>query len=413
MATWQPRDWSLKLRITLAYAAYALGFVVFFACIAVLAVEGIEVHLVDHRLRETARWALPRYRAGMPVEMPAGMSFHHGATIPRSLRNLTEGVHDVTVDGVGLHVLAAADAAGAWVVVDHQSDYDKVELVVYTMFGLGFLGFLACSFLLAGFVVRSVVSPVTALAHTVLAGQVAPPLAGPPEVRQLALAFADREAALQTALQRERLFTGDVSHELRTSLAVIMGAAEVLAGQQPAGPPERILRAAHAATDVVGVLLQLARAPAPEDAEPVDIADIAATQVQQAQHLLLHKPVQLAYLGGTPFTVRAPRQLCEAAIGHLIRNACELTAAGRIAVRLDGRHVVIEDTGSGLPAAVRCALQGNGGPPSIGSAGTGSGLGIVQRICEYLGGSFAASDMPAGGTRFVLVLEPLQAPGFR
>lgn len=406
MACWQPQAWSLKRRILLAYTVYAVGFVVFFAAIAVFAVEGIEMHLVDHRLRETARWAQPRYRAGLPVDMPAGLSFHHGAAIPRSLRSLGPGVHDVTVDGVGLHVLADRDAAGDYVVVDHQSDYDKVELAVYAMFALGFLGFLAFSWLLAGAVARSVVTPVTALAHAVQQGQVTAPFDGPPEVRQVALAYAGREAALQTALQRERFFTGDVSHELRTSLAVIMGAAEVLAGPHPAGPPERILRAAHAASDVVGVLLQLARAPSAAQAVPVDIARVAEAQVHRAQHLVAHKPVLLEYLGGTPFTVHAPPLLCEAAIGHLIRNACELTGEGSVAVRLEGRHVTVEDTGPGLPAAVRFALQGGVAPPSTGSAGTGSGLGIVQRICEYLGGSLAVSDRPTGGTRFVLAFGP-------
>ena len=33
-----------------------------------------------------------------------------------------------------LHVLAGHDARGRWVVVDHESDYDKIERVVYAMF---------------------------------------------------------------------------------------------------------------------------------------------------------------------------------------------------------------------------------------------------------------------------------------
>jgi signal transduction histidine kinase len=401
-------NWSLKRRILLAYLCHAVCFVAFFALTAVLAVEGIETHLVDQRLRETARWALPRYRGGMPVEMPAGMSFHYGAAIPRSLRHLGNGVHDVEVDGVGLHVLSGSDEDGPYAVVDHQSDYDKVELVVYMMFGLGFLGFAGFSYLLAGFVVRGVVTPVTALAHAVLGGEMLSASGGPPEVRQVAQAFSEREAELRSALQRERFFTGDVSHELRTGLAVVMGAAEVLSVQHPAGPSaaptERILRAARAASDTVGVLLQLSRAPSPELADIVAVDHIAAAEVQRAQHLVRHKQVHLAYMGGDAFTARVPRQLCEAAIGHLIRVACECTMEGSVSVRLDAGQVVVEDTGPGLPAAVRCALQGDDMPSPTGSAGTGFGLGIVQRICDHLQCSLSVSDRAGGGTVFALRL---------
>jgi signal transduction histidine kinase len=402
------QNWSLKRRILLAYLCHAVCFVAFFALIAVLAVEGIETHLVDQRLRETAKWAQPRYRGGMPVEMPAGMSFHYGAAIPRSLRHLGNGVHDVKVDGVGLHVLAGSDEKGPYVVVDHQSDYDKVELVVYTMFGLGFIGFVGFSYLLAGFVVRGVVTPMTALAHAVLGGDMLSPSGGPPEVQLVAQAFAEREAELRSALQRERFFTGDASHELRTGLAVVMGAAEVLSAQHPAGPSaaptERILRAARAASDTVGVLLQLSRAPSPEQADVVEVDRIAAAQVQRAQHLVQGKPVRLAYLGGDAFTARVPRQLCEAAIGHLVRVACECTMEGSVSVRLEEGQVVIEDTGPGLPAAVRCALQGGDMSSFTGSAGTGFGLGIVQRICDHLQCPLTVSDRPGGGTVFALRL---------
>lgn len=398
--------WSLKRRITLAYTLYALGFVLFFTCIAVLSVEGIETHLVDRRLRETANWALPRFRAGLPVEMPAGVSFHHDDSIPRSLRSLSIGVHDVDVDGRGMHVLSFRDGSNEFVVIDHQSDYDKVELAVYVLFGLGFLGFIAFSYLLAGYVVRGVVVPIEKLAHAVVDGEVAPSFDGPPEVLEVARAFARREDALRSALQRERFFTGDVSHEFRTNLMVILGSAELLSALHPSGPSSapslRILRAAKAASDSLGVLLQLARAPSLAQADSVDIAQLTATEVQEARHLVEHKSVDLRFDGGPSFNVQAPRQLCAAAISHLLRNACDLTQHGTVSVRLEHRSVIIEDTGVGLPEAVKLALRGEATPESGGSAGTGLGHAIVQRICEYLHCSLIVSDRPPGGTAYML-----------
>jgi signal transduction histidine kinase len=65
----------------------------------------------------------------------------------------------------------------------------------------------------------------------------------------------------------------------------------------------------------------------------------------------------------------------------------------------------VEDTGPGLPAAVRAALQGQGGIPAgggSGSAGTGLGLALVRRICGYLGASLALEDRSGGGSIFMI-----------
>ncbi len=97
---------SLQRRIVAAYLLFALGSCVFFVLIAAVAVEGIEVRLVDDRLMNVASWASPRNAAGLPVEMPTGLIFHHGESIPLSLRGLPPGVQEEFVDGIGLHVLA-------------------------------------------------------------------------------------------------------------------------------------------------------------------------------------------------------------------------------------------------------------------------------------------------------------------
>jgi signal transduction histidine kinase len=44
--------------------------------------------------------------------------------------------------------------------------------------------------------------------------------------------------------------------------------------------------------------------------------------------------------------------------------------------------------------------QGATAIPSSGSAGTGLGLSLVKRICEYLGASLDYENRPGGGSRF-------------
>ncbi|MET0321976.1 MAG: HAMP domain-containing sensor histidine kinase [Duganella sp.] len=400
---------SLRRRIVVAYLLFAAVASLFFAIIAALAVEGIEVKLVDERLEEVAAWASPRQAGGLPVEMPAGLSFYHDADIPQSLRGLPRGANEITVDGVDLHVLSGLDASGEYVVVDHASAYEKIELVVYSMFAVGFAGFLISSLMFGAFIGNSVVRPIMGLATAVEARNPDLPLQdNPDELGILARAFAARTRELTEVLDRERFFTGDVSHELRTPLTVISGAAEVIMAQAPASPAiqaasERIYRAARDASDSVTVLLRLARSPDQLEATPVSLTLLASEECARCQPLVDGKPLTLHYAGGADFTVTAPRELMIAAIGNLVRNACSYTLQGEVIVRLEGRALVVEDTGPGLPPAARARVFNQAAPAGAnGSSGTGLGLGLVQRIGVYLGAELHYSDRPGGGSIFQL-----------
>ena len=398
---------SLRRRIVGAYMTFAVAVSAVFAVIAALAVEGIEEKLVDERLEEVALWAAPRHTGGMPVQMPAGLTFHHGADIPRSLRGLPHGVREITVDGTDLHVRAGNDGHGEFVVVDHDSEYETIEIVVYSMFAAGFLTFVICSLVLARFLANRIVTPMTLLSQAVEQRQEELPcLERNDELGVLARAFAGRTGELKQFLDRERFFTGDVSHELRTPLTVISGAAEVLIARtegEPGlqAPAERIYRAAREASDVASVLLRLARSPQGLEAPPQSVAELAEYEATRCQPLVAGKPVTLRYLDGADFTVHGSRELLQAAIGNLLRNACAYTERGEVVLRLEQRSIVVEDTGPGLPAAALARLRGESGPEGDGaSSGTGLGLGLVQRICVYLGAELHVQQREGGGTRF-------------
>jgi signal transduction histidine kinase len=398
---------SLRRRIVVAYMTFAFAVSAVFAVIAALAVEGIEEKLVDERLFEVAQWAAPRHAGGMPVQMPAGLTFHHGTDIPRSLRGLPHGVGEITVDGTDLHVLAGHDGHGEFVVVDHDSEYEKIEIVVYSMFAAGFLAFVVCSLALARFLANRIVAPIMQLSQAVEGRQdELPCLERADELGLLARAFAGRTGELKRFLDRERFFTGDVSHELRTPLTVISGAAEVLlhrteGDQELHAPAERIYRAAREASDVTSVLLRLARSPQGWEAPEQSAAQLAEQETARCQPLVAGKPVSLRYLGGSDFTVHASRELLQAAIGNLLRNACAYTEQGEVVLRLEQRSIVVEDTGPGLPAAALARLRGESMPDGDGaSSGSGLGLGLVQRVCTHLGVELHVQQREGGGSRF-------------
>jgi signal transduction histidine kinase len=71
---------------------------------------------------------------------------------------------------------------------------------------------------------------------------------------------------------------------------------------------------------------------------------------------------------------------------------------------------VVEDTGPGIPQAVRQRLfePGARGHDDA-SAGSGLGLSIVKRVAEHLRWSIRLDDAPHGGSRFTLTFASLAA----
>lgn len=104
----------------------------------------------------------------------------------------------------------------------------------------------------------------------------------------------------------------------------------------------------------------------------------------------------------------AREELLTAAIGNLIRNACQYTEQGSVTVKMIGHSVIIEDTGPGLPESIQARLQNNpSAKPLVGSAGTGLGLALVVRICEYLGSTLHVENNPKNGSNFRIVFKTI------
>jgi heavy metal sensor kinase len=242
------------------------------------------------------------------------------------------------------------------------------------------------------------------------------------ELDDLGRAFNDLLARLQDSFERQRRFTGDASHQLRTPLAALLGQIEVtLRRERPPEEYRRVLELvkgqAGRLRELVEMLLFLARADAESrlpDLEELDLAEWLPghlkswTRHPRASDLRFEAPET-----GTLF-VRAHGPLLGQLVDNLLDNACKYSEAGSpVVVRLtpDADEVVlsVEDTGRGvaeddLPHIFEPFYRSARAPKE---GGFGLGLAVARRIALALGATLSAASEPGKGSRFALRLAGL------
>ncbi|KIH85056.1 sensor histidine kinase [Pseudomonas batumici] len=335
--------------------------------------------------------------------------------LPRDLRHLDAGFHEVFRDQLSYHAMVEVVDGRRYVLLQDQSDFEERERVLFAVVLVGFVLALALAVFLGWVLARRVMAPVVRLARQVrhrdqLLG-LAPPLApdyAADEVGELAVAFDATLGRLRDALTRERLFTSDVSHELRTPLMVLATSCELLL-ENPALDPrgrnqvERIARASEEMRELVQTFLMLARAQR-EDASMsprVSLNRVADDLIGLWRAPIEEKGLRLIVDPGNPLDTRYNATFLHAVMGNLLRNALHYTDRGFIRLSLEPAGFVVEDSGVGIPEEKREAMfqpfvRGN----EKRGEGLGLGLSLVQRICENQGWHVSLTTMQPNGCRF-------------
>lgn len=383
----------------------------FFTYVSYTAVEYIEAQLIDGAMGKVADQLIDRHENNQKVVTPPDMRFFANAAIPKELQAAKPGVHEAVIDGRDIQALVIQEGNNRYAIAYEMQEFEQTELVVFTTLAIGFLSSLVLAAILGIATARHIVAPVSDLASAVdqnLNSDLLPALQNDDEIGLLARAFARRTDALQEFLTRERLFTGDVSHELRTPLTIMMGAAEMLQatlGDRPAqlAAAERIRRVAAETAERVSALLMLSRAPEQLDAPQTVLNAIIQVELDRCQYFLYGKPVEVVIDAPQDISVAVRPELAGIVIGNLLRNACQHTDVGHIAVKLTSKHLVLEDTGSGIPLNVRERLfERFVQADDQSSEGIGLGLSIVKRVTEHVGWGIELEIPPNGGSRFIL-----------
>lgn len=235
------------------------------------------------------------------------------------------------------------------------------------------------------------------------------------ETRALGREMDSMAERIEALLEQQRRLLRDVSHELRSPLARLNIALELVRRKSP---PEaesalsRIERESQRLDEMIGQLLTLSRLEAGvgmENAAPIDlpallesvVADASFEADKQGATVELELPDREDSL-----QLNCNEELLRRAIENIVRNAIRFTDKGAaVTVRLQrdeaAARVTILDRGPGVPDAALSDIfkpfYRVGEDRARKSGGAGIGLAIAQRAVALHRGTIEASNREGGG----------------
>jgi two-component system, OmpR family, sensor histidine kinase KdpD len=240
-----------------------------------------------------------------------------------------------------------------------------------------------------------------------------------------------RQASLQSALQVEAetervrsTLLASISHDLRTPLAILVGASSTLAesGERLNAEDRHALASSLFAqsrelSEHVAKVLQMTRLEMGTielQREWTSIGEVAGAVLRRLEERLATHRLIVELPEDLPL-VRVDAGLIEQALGNLLENAATHTPAGtaiKFYAQPDAGKLVVSvvDYGDGLPEGDIDQVFAKFHHRS--AAGTGNGMGLGLAICRAIarlhGGDVRAERVSGGGAAFRLVL-PLEA----
>ncbi len=238
--------------------------------------------------------------------------------------------------------------------------------------------------------------------------------------QQLELAVAQRAAQIdRMAEQLENL--GEprrdrvraLSHDINNPLAVLHGIAAQLRRNPSEEEGRELVHTLEACVQQISELVRELANTVRDDSrtsrfqpEIIDVDDLAARVRRQLRATVVGRDIRVTVFQTreAPPTIYSVRVMLERVVDNIMTNAAKYTSHGSIIVEVGGTPgflvLKVSDTGRGIHAdrleEVLRAAGPDPNPPTGGSQGTG--IGIVSRLLDQLGGRLEIMSEPGEGT---------------
>ncbi|MFZ2542368.1 MAG: ATP-binding protein [Gallionella sp.] len=367
----------------------------------------------SHELEEIGTEYETEYDADLlPYKYSPGVAFQvwengqklrlHSANAPiLPLAGTDQGFSDVVINDQGWRVYSSWDDSGEYLihVAELAEVRDKLARTIARNLLQPMLISLPLLAILLWVAVARGLRPLVDLTSEVEQrepGNLAPLDAGaaPREVVPLIERLNRLFARISALIQKERRFTADAAHELRTPVAAIKAQAQV--ARAATGETERIHaldnailgcdRAAH----LIEQLLTLSWVDTLDSGvtEPCPLRNIAEEVIASLAPIALARGVRIELLPEDETTVSGNPALLRVLLRNLLDNSVQHTVPGtlvKVAVTHEpgGLSLTVSDNGPGIPEQEREKVSERFYRP-LGTQASGSGLGlsIVKRIAE-------------------------------
>jgi signal transduction histidine kinase len=311
--------------------------------------------------------------------------------------------------------------------------YETLNRLALVLAGLS-LGLWLAMLALGGRLCRRALRPVSAMADAAheIGGEhpdrrLPLPATGD-ELDDLGRSFNALLDRLQESFERQRRFTDDASHQLRTPLTTMLGNVD-LALKQLRSPEEYertlalVQRKARQMRGMIEALLFLARADAESlhpELGPLDTASWLGEFLGSRQDSRRGSDIRLEIDHGGPTVVRAHPSLLGDLLENLLENAAKYSEPGTpIVVRLSrdatSTSITVTDRGIGVEESdlphlfepFYRSLSARGWATS----GVGLGLSIARRLAQALGADIEARSRTGEGSSFTVRFSSVARPG--
>ena len=365
---------------------------------------------------------VPSVGASQALVRSAGTWYTPGVTVPPDA--LPEGLLDTAatsggaqqraeISGESYFVVAVQLTDAMYVEVFSLQDLDLTLTIGAWVLGAQVLAAGVIGALIGRYTVGQILRPLRRLgagARRIASGDLGTRIdeTGDADLDPIAASFNDMAEAVQSRIQRERRFSANVSHELRSPLTTVVGTADLLdrrrdeLPEREAGLIAVLVEQVHRMSQMLLDLLEISRIGGddPIQVESVDVSllclDVIRVRNLSDDLVTGDKPV-----------IRTDGRRFERIVGNLVENA-QRHGGGVEQVRVERRaetvRVYVEDRGPGIdPAQLEKLFEPfSRGEDAHHTSGAGLGLAIAREQANLLNAELIVENRVSGGVRFIV-----------
>lgn len=397
---------SLRYRVALGYGLLGLALSTAFAAVTTYVADDYEEIFVAALLQGQADTYLDAVAADPRAVLPRSpvLSIYRESEAPAAIRQLPTGIHELDLkQHDGIHVAVFQRRGLRLFFVLDVGQIDTLERYLDDLMLFVVIGGTALSAWLGWLMAARTIRPVLRLAHAVEQLPLRPAATrlsadyGSDGIGRLAAAIDGYQRRLADADVTERQFFADASHELRTPIAVIQGAVEVLrddphTSASQGGKLSRIERSTAELAYLLEALLLSARG-VPTETDALDLREMCSQAIASLDAIDPGASQRVAVQGMQSQPLHAPRRWVACILRVLLHRAFAASPEAAWTVSVSDAGVAIRQS------------EPRAGAERIGRSDLGMGFVFVERLARALGWTLEQELSPDSGLSIWLNLR--------